>query len=572
MEICDMKTQGHSAPISGISSYSGKFIITAGYDNRLILWDDNFNVLATAEHEHLVNQAVFSPCGEYIASCSSDYSVRLWNKRDLSEVIKFTAHEDDVEMVKFSPSGKLLASCSRDTTVAIYDLEKSQLLFKLIGHEADVLSVDWVNEYVILTCGDDSTVRYWDIRQQKEISKLYFDGIETDTLAIISSEVIAAGNDDGVINILVNGNVSQTVKAHDSGVKRLVYNPATSQLISISYDRNMAFWMFLDGEVTFSHEVALPAYVWPRSCCFIRNDLIGFGTFTSHYTAYDMNEHTWKNANFEWSRSLNALAVSEGDTYVIGDAGSLIKNGQSLVTVNSLCNFVLLKKEDNVGNKLYFGGQEGKVWRFCEQSKQLSVLFEHVAPLNCAVLYQNNYLMVGDYNGQIMIFNLANQRLECLSIFKHAIKSLSLDNETLFTVSADAKAAFVDMKTLHINNLGVCHDKIANGCAAISGAYYSVSRDLFIRRFSHFDIDFTLKSVHKNSIKCIATCDNGEFIATGSYAGEVAVYQCEPLGLTLVEAFRPTRWGISALAYDVNNHRFVASSYDGNIYPINKSK
>ncbi len=59
----------HSGSQSGIASSGGKFIATAGYDDRVILWDTQSNrAIGAGVHDHLCNQVTFSHCGNFLAS------------------------------------------------------------------------------------------------------------------------------------------------------------------------------------------------------------------------------------------------------------------------------------------------------------------------------------------------------------------------------------------------------------------------------------------------------------------------------------------------------------------------
>ena len=68
----------HSGPIAGVAA-QGPWVATAGYDNRLILWDAVTRLpVARSTHDHLVNACDFSHDGRYLVSASSDYSARIW--------------------------------------------------------------------------------------------------------------------------------------------------------------------------------------------------------------------------------------------------------------------------------------------------------------------------------------------------------------------------------------------------------------------------------------------------------------------------------------------------------------
>lgn len=112
----------HRAPISGIAAHRDQYVLTAGYDNQVILWDAKTQrPLARAMHDHLANQGAFSPDGAYVVTSSSDYSARLWTVPDLRLVAVFADQEDDVEMSAFHPDKPLVATASRDHRVRVYD-------------------------------------------------------------------------------------------------------------------------------------------------------------------------------------------------------------------------------------------------------------------------------------------------------------------------------------------------------------------------------------------------------------------------------------------------------------------
>ena len=135
----------HKGPIAGIAA-RGDFVATAGYDNKIILWDVNLrSALARANHDHLVNHCAFSPDGRYLVSASSDYSARVWEIPTLKLHTLLTGHRDDVDMAEFSPDGRRIAPCALDRCVRIFDL-KGQCLHEMQGHTGNVLSLAWTHD------------------------------------------------------------------------------------------------------------------------------------------------------------------------------------------------------------------------------------------------------------------------------------------------------------------------------------------------------------------------------------------------------------------------------------------
>lgn len=229
----------HRAPISGIAAHRDQYVLTAGYDNQVILWDAKTQrPLARAMHDHLANQGAFSPDGAYVVTSSSDYSARLWTVPDLRLVAVFADQEDDVEMSVFHPDKPLVATASRDHRVRVYDFG-GKLLHTFSGHTADVISVEWMRGAdEIVSSSDDGTIKRWSLANNGLVADIDLDGIETDTIAIAADGRIFAGNDEGeIVSIGVDG-ARATIAAHDAGVKRLVLDGERGLLVSLSYDRN----------------------------------------------------------------------------------------------------------------------------------------------------------------------------------------------------------------------------------------------------------------------------------------------------------------------------------------------
>ncbi len=72
-----------------------------------------------------VLSVAFSPDGRFLASGSSDPTIKLWEVATGKEVATLTGHEGSVMAVAFSPTMPLLASGSADLTVILWDLGKA---------------------------------------------------------------------------------------------------------------------------------------------------------------------------------------------------------------------------------------------------------------------------------------------------------------------------------------------------------------------------------------------------------------------------------------------------------------
>lgn len=556
----------HRGPISGIAAWGDEYVATAGYDNQVICWDQRTGrAVSRSFHDHLANQCQFAPDGKHLLTSSSDYTARLWTVPDLRLVAVLGDQQDDVEMSVFHPVKELVATASRDHRVRVYDFS-GRLLHRFVGHTADVISVEWARGAdELISSSDDGTIKRWSLASGGMTDDLDMDGVETDTIAISSSGTIFAGNDEGQIIVVTDGE-STTVPAHDAGIKRLVLDDTRHLLVSLSYDRTMRLWDVSSGTPEAKDTADLPPDVWPRSCAFAGGTRLVFATFGATYRGYDYQARTWDTAVVPVTGGVNAvLPVRGGSTVTVGDAGVVRHDGEPIAETGSLCNFLT-----PLGGLVLSGGQLGKVFDALTGRE----LYQHRSPLNCGVAFERDgesYAVIGAYTGEGLLLRLTGDTVEHvrdLELNVNAVKDVAVSGDFLFSVAADASATWYRLSTLEkVATVEDAHDKIANGCTGLGeGWFASISRDLKLRIWNPDRVAEVVDTPHTHSIKCVAADTDGRFIAAGSYDGHIAVYDRAESRWTAVE--RPTTSGISSLAYDADNKFFLAGSYDGQVYPV----
>lgn len=125
-------------------------------------------------HTNEVNAIKWDPSGTYLASCSDDMTLKIWNVSAQTPLVHdLQAHSKEIYTIKWSPTGPqtnnpnaplVLASASFDSTVRLWDVERGVSQFTLTRHTEPVYSVAFSPDGRLLASGSfDKCVHIWSV-------------------------------------------------------------------------------------------------------------------------------------------------------------------------------------------------------------------------------------------------------------------------------------------------------------------------------------------------------------------------------------------------------------------------
>eukprot|EP00667_Euglena_gracilis_P006840 EG_transcript_6900 len=144
-------------------STDGKYLATCSRDRTMILWDvTTGKQLFTFEHDKVVICCAFAYDGRFLASGCQDGVCRVWDVKKRREVVAFPDHDGIVVAIAACPTDVTVASAATDRTVRLWNGATGQVQRTLRGHQGLILACSWHADGAMLVSTEEAVVRLWD--------------------------------------------------------------------------------------------------------------------------------------------------------------------------------------------------------------------------------------------------------------------------------------------------------------------------------------------------------------------------------------------------------------------------
>ncbi|MFK8185277.1 MAG: caspase family protein [Phormidesmis sp.] len=199
------------------------------------------------DHEGGVRAVAYSPNNQYIASGSTDNTIKIWNAKTGQLVKTLPVADQWIYAVAFSPDGQRMVSAGKDKALRIWDVNTGQQVGQdFTGHTGEVRAVTFSPDGSKLVSGsDDKTIRIWDVNSGKTLAEKTHWGAVWAVAFSPDGNLIASGSTDRTIRLWkaeTGELIGESIKGHQGSIFSLAFSTDSTRLVSGSSDRTLRLW------------------------------------------------------------------------------------------------------------------------------------------------------------------------------------------------------------------------------------------------------------------------------------------------------------------------------------------
>nr|CDS29015.1 U5 small nuclear ribonucleoprotein 40 kDa [Hymenolepis microstoma] len=245
---------GHGGAILDLAlSTDGELLYSASSDKTVAIWDLNVcqRVKKIRGHQNIVNSVSIARRGpQMIVSGSDDGTVRLWDRRQKTEVQNFQ-NTYQVLSVTFNDTAELIFSGGIDNIIKGWDLRKLDVAMRLNGHTDTVTGLALSPDgNFLLSNSMDNTLRIWDVRPYappERCTKILYGHMHTYEKNLLrcawstDGQYVTCGSGDRYVHVwdVKTRNLIYKLPGHSASVNETAFHPLEPILVSAGSDKKI---------------------------------------------------------------------------------------------------------------------------------------------------------------------------------------------------------------------------------------------------------------------------------------------------------------------------------------------
>ncbi|WP_342267925.1 pentapeptide repeat-containing protein [Candidatus Tisiphia endosymbiont of Empis tessellata] len=519
-----------------------KFIGTNMTDIKLSIHPD-------LEHNAPVYCLSYSPDGKYLASGSTDNTVKIWDAKNGKLLQNLEGHTWYIKCIRYSPDGKYLASGSTDNTVKIWNAKDGRLLQNLEGHTRyGVKYISYSHDGKQLASGScymNPILEIWNVENpENDKNDRLVQNLKGHTCISYSPDgkYFASGSLDKTVITwdIENSKLFQTLTGHTSGVKCISYSPdgkylasSEAHTIKIWNAENGNLFQNLNEQTDVVRDIRYSPDGQYLAVSSVIDNTVKIWNATNGKLLHNLEKHMYVVTCISYSPDGQYLASGFQDNIVkIWDA----KNGSLLQTLITHLGRVECISYSPDGKYLASGYSDiprVKIWNIKDYMLLQNIAGHSTNVIRClSYSPDGKYLASGSEDCTVKIWNVEDGRL--LKDFKEHTNivyclSYSPDGKYLASGSYDKTVKIWDVENSRLLKEIREHTDIVE-CISYSpdGKYFasgSLDKTVIIWDIKNGRLQ-NLKG-HAWSIKCISYSPDGQYLASGSYDHTVKIWNVE---------------------------------------------
>ncbi len=437
--------KGHQGCVNALIFYNSNKLISGSADQMIIIWDISNNFKLTEmlrSHCGSINSLIIHQ--EKIVSASSDKSIKIWSKYELS-IEESAAHSQGIKSICILNDG-LIVTGSFDYTIKIWkpNNQTLDLIQTIKAHYGNIFSLNCENQSFI-SASDDLTVKLW-----KKNRRNYFESEATfnNNNPVISSSVlksfIICGDSIGKIHILNKSSLItvDSLRGHIGPIWFLV-SLSSQKFASSSEDKTIKIWKQERNNSSFEcirtlteHTSRVYALVVLKNIYLIsgcHEGLIKIWHLVDFSLIQTLKEHTLAITGLAVLENGNFISISDDKTIVIW-------NGSSLAKIKSLVDYNKVWSVSALSNGLFVIGNslgDLKIWSYSQEYKPVKTLIDHQDKVLALTILNGAFLISASQDGNIIVWD-DNFQPKVMKAHSNAVLALNiLSRSTLISSSED---------------------------------------------------------------------------------------------------------------------------------------